>query len=62
MALHRFMGVEIGVPEPEALAACYEELGPSGSWDVIVEVAPPEPLTKPPDLDAIAKAREAEGR
>ena len=113
MALHRFMGMEIGVPEPEALAGCYEELGlvgegaawgsadlpdqihiveapyrqlramrlgcesegdldalrgrldalgiearssngrvactdPSGSWDIVVEVAPPEPLTKPP--------------
>ena len=35
MALNRFMGMEIGVPEPEALAACYGELGLVGegaSW------------------------------
>ena len=27
MALHRFLGIEIGVPEPEALDACYAEIG-----------------------------------
>lgn len=113
MALHRFLGMEIGVPEPEALAACYRDLGlvgegaswgsselpdqihiveapyrqlramrlgcesqrdlaaltrrlgalgiaaresagcvactdPSGSWEVIVEVAPAAPLGQPP--------------
>jgi hypothetical protein len=113
MALHRFMGMEIGVPTPEQLDACYEEMGllggaghwgtedvpdqlriveapyrqlrsmrigcedehdlaalgerlaelgieakqhgqrvscmdPSGSWEVIVEVAPPAPLRPRP--------------
>lgn len=113
MALHRFMGMEIGVPQPEALADCYREIGlvgegadwgtadladqiriveapyrqlrsmrlgcdserdlddlrgrlaglgvdarrsdgrvictdPSGSWDISVEVAPPETLTRQP--------------
>ncbi len=35
MALHRFLGMEIGVPAPEELEACYGEiglLGGSGRW------------------------------
>jgi hypothetical protein len=34
MALHRFMGMEIGVPAPEQLEACYAEIGLLGGEGV----------------------------
>ena len=34
MPLHRFLGMEIGVPAPEQLEACYAEIGLVGGGGV----------------------------
>ena len=62
MALHRFMGMDIGVPGPEEFAACYAEIGLVGEGASSGPKEPPLELAFPGDLEVIGKGREAEGR